>query len=711
MSAAAGFMLAAGGETLRDYLSPSGSYRAPVSLSDMPAWVLLAFLAAEDKRFFEHPGVDVKAMARAVWQNAKAGRTVSGASTITQQLARAVTPRERTLKGKIKEMLRALRLERGLTKQEILERYLNTVSFSNKTQGVGAACEVFLGTKPELLTLSQSAFLAGIPQSPSRYNPVRHLAAALKRRDSVLAKMLDAGYIDRSLYEQAIAEKIIIRKRAAAFVAPQFCDFALRRYAEQNPGGARPSGGNVVTTLDIDLQRELENVVSAHIKTLKDKNVTNAALVALDNKTGRVLAWVGSADYFNKDTAGQVDGVTALRQPGSALKPFVYALAFISGWRASDLIDDSPTVFKHGFAPENYDKRFHGPVRLRVALACSYNIPAVYLAEQLGPASVLKMLRDFGFESLKADAGHYGAGLALGNGEVTLLELANAYAALARGGVYLPWTVFKHNQSAPRRVLDERAAFIVTDILSDNQARAAAFALDSPFSMPFPFAAKTGTSKDYKDNWAVGYTPRWTVGVWAGNFDAKSMRRVSGITGAGPLLRLAAFLLEKRYPSGPFRAPNAIIAADICPESGRVAGKFCPASVKEWFYSNRPPDSGCNIHKPEGVVPREQAVATAVVVSFPKNGDVFVLDPAYSEKSQEIKLQVVTPCSTPVEWFVDGASVTSEGAQAWWGLKQGAHSVYAKQQCGDRLVKTRAVRFRVIGYGEAVPVKEPDDFP
>ncbi|MDD4003820.1 MAG: penicillin-binding protein 1C [Elusimicrobiaceae bacterium] len=697
---------AAGGEPLRRYLSAAGCYSAPVKLADVPAWALLAFLAAEDRRFLEHPGVDVRAIARALWQNARAGKTVSGASTITQQLARAITPRERTVPGKLREMARALWLERGMTKQEILQRYLNTVNFSNNAAGIGAASELFFELAPQRLTLSQSAFLAGIPQSPSRYDPVRHYAQALRRRDAVLGRMLAAGYIDRALYESALSEKIIIRKRSAGFFAPQFCDFALRRYAA-DARGRRPPDGKIRTSIDFELQRGLERAVGSYIKKLRDKNVTNAALVALDNKTGGVLAWVGSADYFSERNSGQVDGVTALRQPGSALKPFVYGLALERGWRASDRLADSPAVFAHGFSPENYDRRFHGPVSVRQALACSYNIPAVYLAEQLGPDAVLKTLHDFGFDSLRLDARHYGAGLSLGNGEVTLLELANAYAALARGGEYLPWSVFGRRAGLPRRALDARAAYIITDILSDNHAREAAFSLDSPFNMPFPFAAKTGTSKDYKDNWAVGYTPGWTVAVWAGNFDASPMRRVSGVTGAGPLLRLAAFMLQRRYPSGGFARPAGLAEAEICPDSGRAAGHFCPATANELFYASRLPEAGCPVHKPEGMVTPARAFVKTVSVSFPKDGDVFVLEPAYPAASQEIKLQAATPCSAPVQWRVDGAAVSSSAGQAWWGLKPGAHSVYFTQECGGKTVKTRPARFRVIGYGEPVPEPDP----
>ncbi|MFA6583525.1 MAG: penicillin-binding protein 1C [Elusimicrobiaceae bacterium] len=680
----------ADGALLREYLSPSGSCRRPLEPDSVSPWLLLAFVAAEDKRFFEHPGVDAKAVLRALWQNAKAGGTVSGASTITQQLARALQPRRRNLAGKIREMLRALNIERELDKKEILDSYANSVSYGNRIKGARAASEIYFGVAPSELTLSQAAFLSGIPKSPAKYDPVRRYAAALQRRDSVLSKMLAAGYITPELFDIALNEKIIVRSPEKIFIAPHFADYAVRHAAAQTE--------EIRTTVDPVLQAELERMVSAHIKSLRENNVTNAAAVVLDNKTGEVKAWVGSADFFNSANAGQVDGVVALRQPGSALKPFVYGLAMSKGKRASDLINDTPAALENGFIPKNYDLREHGLVRLREALACSYNLAAVSVAQELGAAAILAHLRAFGFGTLSENPEYYGCGIALGDGEVRLIDLVNAYAALVRYGQWRPWSVYKTRPAPLKRVLDERSAYLVTDILSDNNARIRAFTQDSPFNMPFAFAAKTGTSKDYKDNWAVGYTPRWTVGVWAGNFDASPMHRVSGITGAGPLLRSVALAVYKRYPSGAFPKPAGIMEADICPDSGSMAGHFCPVSIREVFSSKYPPDRECPVHRAKKFVPAARALVKKPAVVFPKNDDVFVIDPSQGGDAQEIKFQAESPYGAPFAWYIDGHLAEGNAAVLWWKLKAGEHSVRFEQVDADGVKKAPAVKFRVIGF-------------
>ena len=663
---------------MRGFLSENNTYYLPVALSDISPWLLSATLAAEDKRFFSHPGVDVKAILRAAWQNVSEGEIVSGASTITQQLARALEPRPRTLWGKTKEAYNALLLERKMTKEEILEEYFNLLEMGNLTQGVEAASRFYFNVSAGELSLSQAAFLAGLIKSPTYYNPLKHFSRALKRRDWVLKKMWENGFIDEEMYEMARAEKLELKSAARPFDAPHFTRFLYPLL----PKDAQ----DVYSTLDRDLQLYAESVVKTYISRLEDDNVTNAAVVVVDNATGGILAYVGSADFYNEKNNGQVDGARALRQPGSALKPFVYGLTFEKGLlNPAALLDDEDTFFEGGFRPRNYDENYHGRVSARTALACSYNIPAVKAAEKVGASNVLALLRRAGLTSLEKPADFYGLGLALGNGEVRLLDLTNAYAALARGGVYKPLlAAYEPRVQLPgreSRIFDPQTAYLVTDILADNNARAPAFGLNSALSVPFALAAKTGTSKDYKDNFTLAYTPRWTLGVWVGNFDATPMQKVSGVTGAGPIMHDLAVYLQHKYPSEPFDVPEGITRALVCTQSGLLAGKTCTHTKEEVFASDRMPAVCDGKHTP--------ATQQLKIVS-PAAGDVFKLDPSVPLASQAVKLQAACPTAV-CTWTMDGALLPEKSCQTWWTLLPGKHKLSVS--CAGQ---TDNVRFEVL---------------
>lgn len=662
------------GQVLRSAL-PEQLHSVPVALERVSPWALLATLAAEDRRFYEHHGVDPKAVARALWQDAAAGRVVSGGSTITQQLVRALEPRPRTLAGKVKEAWGALRLERRASKREILQAYLDRAPYGRGARGIEAAARVYFGVRAADLTLGQAALLAGLPQSPARLDPVRFPAAAERRRRVVLGRLKGWGWIDESAWTAALVEPLKPADDTRRDLAPHFA----RRSA---------AGGGRRTTLDAGLQAELEAVLATHVASLSRSAVTNAALIAVDNASGDVLAWVGSADFRDLSRAGQVDGVTARRQPGSTLKPFAYALAFEDGDSPSTRVDDAPTFAPGGFAPRNYDEEFHGPTTLRQALACSWNAPAVRVAAKVGVGRFLAALREWGFSSLEKDAGHYGAGLVLGNGEVTLLELAGAYAALARGGVMRPLRETPDSPKGPaRRVLSREAAYLTSHVLADDAARVSAFGHDSALRLPFPFAAKTGTTKDFKDNWAAGYTPDWTVAVWAGNFDGAPMRRVTGATGAAPILRDAALALERRYGSRPFPVPEGIKEADICPETGALARAECPGAVREPFRRDRLPAQACPLHGPRREAPPEASPA----IAFPRPGDVFRLDPATPRAAQRIELRA-EPEEGDWTWLLDGKPLPERGPAVWWEPAPGAHRLRALRADGF----SEELTFRVL---------------
>jgi len=604
------------GDLLRE-VRPGGRHR-PVSLASMDPVVVEAAIAVEDRRFWNHPGVDPVAVARAVWSNWNEGRVVSGASTITMQVARllrATDPAEpRGWGDKIAEAHLALRLEVRWSKDRILETWLNRVSFGNRATGIEAAAQVYFGKTAHDLNPAEAAFLVGLPQSPGWYNPFRHLERARQRQAQVLDAMVRLGHLQPPDRDHLAALPLDLREPTTVFRAPHFTEWVLATGPMRDPSDARipvdSPPAEVRTTLDRQLQEQVEGLVRAQVTALESDGATNAAAVVLDNRSGAVRAYVGSADFWDARTGGQNDGVRMLRQPGSTLKPFTYARALTdrSHTAASVLPDielQMPTA-GGAFSPTNYDDRFHGPTPLRTALASSYNVPAVRMAQEIGPARLLETLHAAGFESLDRPPAHYGVGLTLGNGEVRLLELARAYAGLARGGT-LPsirsvrWTrtvagdtLAGRPAAAQPMGLSSPAVHIVRDILSDPAARAPAFGEDSPLDLPFPAAVKTGTSKDYRDNWTVGFTPRHTVAVWVGNFDGSPMRRVSGVTGAGPLFQSILTVLGS---GGTFARPAGITERAVCPASGKKPATACPTSRPELFLAGTAPADTCTVHR------------------------------------------------------------------------------------------------------------------
>lgn len=595
------------GNLLRELHSRADGRSQPIRLAELPPNVRNAFLAAEDGRFYWHPGVAPWAVARAAVQNLRAGKIVSGGSTLTQQLARNLVPRPRTFVGKLQEAAWAVRLEVHLTKDEIFEQYLNRIPFGNNTFGIEAASELYFGAHAKFLSTTQAAVLASIPRGPTAYNPYRQPERLQARMNWVLGRMHTINALDDEQLTAAKKAPLDLRAFSAAFRAPHFVEFIAAHLDEWGLQEAV----TIETSLDGELQREVEDQISQELVKLSDRKVSSAATVVIDNATGEVLAYQGSANFFDGDIGGQNDGIQMKRQPGSALKPFIYAEAFSSGMTAATVIPDLDTAFsatKGAYSPRNYDRRLHGPVRAREALANSYNVPAVRLAEQLGPHRALDVLRRAGFESLTKTADHYGLGIVLGNGEVSLWETARAYTGFARDGVVLGLKPIRRALRAdgtelplptdlkPRRFVDEASAALVTDILSDNAARARAFGLDNALRLSFPVAAKTGTSKGYSDNWTVGYTRERTVAVWAGNFDGTPMVQVSGITGAGPVFKRVMKRAMAKVNARPLTHERALVGVDICPLSGARAGASCPSSMSERFAPGSEPRHDCAMH-------------------------------------------------------------------------------------------------------------------
>lgn len=595
------------GGLLRELKSSADGRSTPLKSAQIPAAVRDAFLAAEDHRFFSHLGVSPTALLRAAWQDLRAGKIVAGGSTISMQLARTLVPRERTLLGKAKEALWALRLEAHLSKEELLTQYLNRVPFGNNTFGLEAAAQLYFARRTEHLSLGQAAALAALPRGPSAYNPYRRLDKLEQRRQWVLRRLRNTGLAPAAAVEEARVGTLDLSAFEGTFRAPHFVEYVASHLAAWGLGDATV----VQTSLDPRLQPKVEELIREELARLAERRVGSAAAVVLDNETGEVLAYQGSTDFFDEQIGGQNDGIQMHRQPGSALKPFVYAQAFASGFTPATVIADLEAHFaaqKGSWSPKNYDRKTHGPVRAREALANSYNVPAVKVAEAVGVPALLEQLRRAGFESLTATAEHYGLGLVLGNGEVSLWEAARAYRGLAARGVVRPlkpvlraWradgtelevkTDFK-----PRRFAKSQAVALVTHVLQDNAARARAFGLDNALRLPFPTAAKTGTSKGYSDNWTVGFTQERTVAVWAGNFDGTPMVRVSGITGAGPIFRRVMTQAMDGMRPAPLVDERGLTTARICPLSGQLAGPHCPAQMDEHFLAGTEPAHGCQMH-------------------------------------------------------------------------------------------------------------------
>ncbi len=614
------------GNLLYEVMDPHGGRRTYVPLDEISPSLINATIATEDRDYWVHPGFDPIALARAIYYIVTEREIVSGASTIPQQLARMVLlPEERfeqTAERKIKEIVLAAELTRVYSKDTILEIYLNELNYGNQAYGVQAAAETYFHTDAADLTLAQASFLAGLPQLPATYDPFGGgLERALSRQEDVLRLMVEDGHISAEQAEQSAAAM-----RSYSFQAPEIdIDTAphvvvyVRRIIEERYGPQalyRGAGLRIHTTLDPDLQAEAEQDVRAGVSNLADRNVTNGALVALDPETGHILAMVGSADFNDELIDGQVNIALRCRQPGSSIKPLTYIASFERDWTPATLFWDVRTEFPDGanppYVPLNYDREYHGPVLLRDALANSYNVPAVEALQFVGVDGLLEMASRLGVDSLAHPEDvcpeypydrppAYGLALTLGGGEVKLLEMTGAFAAFANQGVWMEPSpilriedsrgnvIFDNEVPTGRQVLLPEHAYLITDILADDQARCAAFSCPSVLELSRPAAAKTGTTDDYRDAWTIGYTPDLVTGVWVGNSDNTPMVEVPGAAGAGPIWHtfMEAALADR--PVRDFERPSGIVEHEICAGSGARPTEHCPERESELFAKGQPP--------------------------------------------------------------------------------------------------------------------------
>ncbi len=701
--------LARDGTPLRHLLNEDGTRSAPpVLYAEIPPTLVHALLAAEDKRFFSHGGIDLLAVMRAGWDNARSGHIVSGASTIHQQLIKNTTPQSgrRTLGIKIAEALRARRLAMSWSQEDVLAAYANRVSFGNLVTGAATAASGYFHKPLGDLTPAECALLAALPQSPARLNPFRNLEGVLPRQRRILDKMHELHSLDDEQHRVALEQKIVLQRFSGGFEAP---------HAVEMLRGAG-HGGTIHTTLNATLQQQVETIIAQRLEMLKGRHVTHAAVVVIENASGAVLALAGSRDFFAQD-GGQLNGAWAAHSPGSAMKPFTYELAFERGATPASIVADLPVEFGTAsgtYRPENFSLRSYGPMTYRYALGNSLNISAVRVLDSIGGAeTLLPKLRELGLSTLTEDAAHYGLGLTIGNASVRLIELANAYACLARLGKFKPWTLLRDAPAVEeRRLLRENESWFIADILSDNQAREMAFGSWSVLRLPFRCAVKTGTSSTFRDNWTLGYTPEFTVGVWVGNFDNTPMQDVSGVTGAGPIFRDVMLHLHEKHPATWFATPKDLVRARIDPRTGkRLTPQTPPARVsrEEFFMSGKlPPVAQASDYDAKGraILPREYAawisssanwfgdlVTTTETedrpvlrITHPIPGTVVILDPDIRNHGSRLLLQATG--ASQARWSCKTLELRNEGVHTFAMLKPGRHEIEARDETNVLSAKT-----------------------
>jgi penicillin-binding protein 1C len=712
------------GKPLHHLVLPDFTRSTPVALDQVPADLVACTLAAEDKRFRSHGGIDLLATARAAKDAVLHRRSVSGASTITQQLVKLSSPAApRTLRTKLREALLARHLEMKWTKDRILTAYLNRLPYGNHRSGPAEAARFYFQKPLADLSLGESALLAGLPQAPSRLDPLKHPARALSRRGIVLDRL--AATYDASRISAARAEPLNLRPLPDKPLAPWL---------------PASFGGSIATTrlsLDAALQQDIEAIVREELDKLSTSNLKHAAVVVLDNDTREILALVSSGDWRDPN-GGQINGALVPRSPGSALKPFTWLLAFEKGGlHPGSIVADIPTRFrtKEGLdAPENYDRTFRGPVTVSEALACSLNVPAMRALNDLGgPRPLHQLLLELGLDTIGPDPAPYGLGLTLGNAPVRLLDLTNAYATLAEGGIRRAPTLSLDSRfDVQRSMFDVRSAYLIAEILADPVARAPSFGRRGPLELPFRCAAKTGTSSDFRDNWCLGFTGKFTVGVWAGNFDNSPMKGLSGVAGAGPVFHRTMLRLHRDEKPEWLERPPGLVEVALDPLTGKKVGDgrlemadekargtvtssspiphppsaiyhlpsdrlplasspsdrdaegrvLLDSSYSEWFASEH------NRRRSRFAIAIDRPAELPLRILAPRDGTTYLLDP---ELPNGGVLHLATNLPGQATWSSETLEVTPGGVEALVRLKPGSHvlTVTDKRNGGRRDVTIR----------------------
>lgn len=572
-------------ELLHIFLTSDDKWRTWTDLEDIPKFVQDAIIKYEDKWFYYHPGVNPLALFRAAFTNIKERRTVSGASTLTMQVARMIEPKDRTAVSKMIEMFRALQLEMRFSKSQILEYYFNLAPYGGNIEGIGSASYFYFGKSPSVLSKSDSLTLVGLPNSPTRLRPDRYPKEAMLHRNKVAGILLEKHLLVEPEYMEILKDPVPDSRTTPPNLAPHFS----RLVKDQ-----KRSSSNITTTLNLEMQNICEYALQEQLSSLRNDGITNGAVVIIDNKTREIKAMVGSADFFDDTHSGQVNGALAPRSPGSALKPFAYAIALDEGLISPKMmLSDVPIKFSD-YEPSNYDSKFRGGVHADYALEHSLNIPAVNLHAQL-KGEFLSFLKQGGITTLTKPWEYYGLPLVLGAGEVNLLELTNLYAAFATSGFYEPYKVVKSDENPKsERILSDATCFIMTDILSDITRPDLPNCWEFSINMP-KVAWKTGTSYGHRDAWSIGYNPEYTIGVWIGNFDAREAERLVGAEAAAPLL----FGIFNSITNGSkwFDKPDSVGTRMVCSVDGLLPSEYTPQTIEELYIKGVSPVQKSRMHQ------------------------------------------------------------------------------------------------------------------
>lgn len=770
------------GQLLYEIIPPEGGRNTALPLDAIPQACQDAVVSTEDANFYNHPGVDLIGIARAAWINLQGGEVLAGGSTITQQVARGLLldPEqrlERSLQRKLREMVLALRLQHNFSKQDILALYLNQSYFGNLAYGIEAAARAYFGKGVGELSLAECALLAGTLQNPATVNPSVDLPAAQERQAVVLRLMVQAGKLTQAEADAALNDELQYAASPFPIRAPHAVMAAWEELQARFPEALLAGGLDVTLTIDLDWQEAAQDLAQAQLFRLNNPqqagkvpaDAHNAALVALDPFTGQVLTLLGSPDYFDETIDGALNAALAYRQPGSALKPFTYAAAFDplrpDVWTAATLLYDIQTPFitrrLESYSPANFGLVEHGPVLAREALASSLNIPAVVTLEHVGIQSMVQLMANAGVESLARNP-NLDLAVTLGGGEVRLLDLTQAYSIFPNGGYRIEPTLLLRveerdgallyqwsAQPLLRQVLDERVAFLINDILSDNAARSIGFGLTSALNIGRPAAAKTGTTTNFRDNWVVGYTPNLVVGVWVGNADNTPMIDVTGVSGAAPIWNAFMRRVLLGQPETAFARPDGLVRAEVCALSGLLPTPACAQRKAEWFIEGTVPTQLDNLYQtftvdsatgaladentpperrqeqvvvilpqeargwgalngypdpPAGAEFRPTDSKTGVRLLAPDPYTIFQINPVIPLETQRLRFYAAVPEGTvAVTYTLNGVEIGSSTAAAWevwWTLALGDYELVAVARLEDGSEQVSApVPFRVVNAG------------
>ena len=642
-----------------------------ISLHEIPYFLQQAFVVSEDQRFYHHEGVDWPARLHAIFQNLKALDSIRGASTISEQVIRMWHPRPRTLWSRWLEGIEAGRLEKEFSKSEILEFYLNQVPYAGRRRGVVQAARDFFDRDPDTLSTKEMLALVVMVRAPTRLDVRKNPQRLLRSIERLADRLLKYGIIDKGQYAPIRAADLKSREAVLPVRAGHFIQYV---YKLPPPSGAQEKA-RLHTTLDAGLQQIVQSILDNRLKDLSNRGAKNGAVLIVDHRRNEVLAWVNSGAGRDDVPASWIDAVTTPRQPGSTLKPLLYALTLEKGWTAATMVDDSPLSEPVGrglHSYHNYSRIHYGLLRVREALGNSLNIPAVRAIQFVGVDEFLACLHELGIRSLQQHPDYYGDGLALGNGEITLLELVQAYTVLARQGTYRSLKFFlteEPRQEETRRIFSAETASLIGNILSDPEARRLEFGSGSLLRFPVQTAVKTGTSSDYRDAWAVGFNHGFTVGVWVGNLDYDATDGITGANGPALVLRSVLAELNRHQQTRPLYLSPRLVQAEICRDTGLQADGHC-TSLSEWFIPGTEP-------KTKTVPLRD---VKPVYLRHPTQGMQLAMDPRIADDREAFVFKLANlPQSTPVDWYVDDRWVGSTSIGEYlWRLQRGVHSVRAR---------------------------------